>query len=144
MATQEPIDILAALRTYLVAQAALTGALSDASYIFAVPGLPDHIVSSMPCRVIAYLQSGGVPQGFQTPLTSARIEVRCYGATHIEASAVERKLALFLDKQSNIAIGSNCMFSSSKATEAQFFTDSATDWPFVFIVYDVIFNQSVT
>ncbi len=144
MATQEPIDILSNLRIYLVAQAALTALLTNATWIFAVPGMPDHVVSSMPCKIITYLQSGGVPHGFQTPLTSARIEFRCYGATHIEASAVERKLALFLDKQSNIAIGSNCMFSSSKATEAQFFTDSATDWPFVFIVYDVIFNQSVT
>jgi len=139
-----PIDVIASLRTYLVAQATLTAALSNAAYVYGPPGFPDSVVSSMPCRIITFLQSGGVPRGFQTPLTNARIELRCYGATHIEASTVERTLASVLDKQNNSAIGSNCLFSSSKATEASFLVDPSTDWPFVFVVYDLIFNQEVT
>ena len=142
--TMTPIDILAALRTYLVAQVTFTAALTDASYIFAAPGMPDHVVSSMPCKIVTYLQSGGMPHGFQTPLTTARIEVRCYGTTHIEASAVERKLASVLDKQNNVSIGSNCLFSAYKTTEPQFLMEPDTDWPFVFVVYNLVFNQTVT
>ncbi len=139
-----PIDTISNLRTYLVAQAALTAVLANAAYIYGPPGFPDSVVSSMPCQLITFLQSGGVPHGFQTPLTSARIEFRCYGATHIEASEVERTLASVLDKQNNAAIGSNCMFSASKSTEASFLTDPETDWPFVFVVYDLVFNMVVT
>ena len=143
MATLEPIDILANLRTYLTAQPDLTDELDDASYIWAPPGLPDYIVSSMPCKCITYLQSGGVPRGFQTPLTSVRIEFRCYGGTHIEASAVERKLARVLDKKNNVEIGDNCMFSAKKATEAQFLMEPDTGWPYVWIPYELIFNMTV-
>ncbi len=139
-----PIDVLSALRTYLVAQATLTAVLANAAYVYGPPGFPDSVVSSMPCQLITFLQSGGMPHGFQTPLTSARVELRCYGATHIEASEVERTLASVLDKQNNTVIGSNCMFSASKSTEASFMTDPETDWPFVFIVYNLIFNMSVS
>ena len=142
--TMEPIDILSSLRTYLVSQSDLTDELTNAAYIFAPPGFPDYIVSSMPCKCITYLQSGGVPRGFQTPLTSVRIELRCYGATHIEASAVERKLARVLDKKNNVEIGDNCMFSARKATEAQSLQGIETGWPYCWIPYDVIFNQEVS
>ncbi len=139
-----PIDTLAALRTYLAAQATLTTVLTDASYIFASPGLPDHIVSSMPCKAITYIQAGGMPHGFQTPLTSVRIEMRCYGGTHIEASEVERALASVLDKHNNEAIGANCMFSASKVTEAQSIQEPETEWPCLWVTYNVIFNIVVT
>ncbi|MBC8520760.1 MAG: hypothetical protein H8D26_02035 [Methanomicrobia archaeon] len=141
--TMTPIDVLANLRAYLVAQATLTTVLTNAAYVYGPPGFPDSVVSSMPCKLITFLQSGGAPRGFQTPLTNARVEFRCYGTTHIEASLVERTLASVLDKRNNSAIGSNCMFSASKATEASFLTDPSTDWPFVFVVYDLIFNQTV-
>ena len=140
----EPIDITANLRTYLVAQSDLTDELDNAAYVFGPPGLPDYIVSSMPCRCITYLQSGGVPHGFQTPLTSVRVEFRIYGGNHIEASAVERKLARVLDKQNNVEIGDNCMFSAKKATEAQFLQEPDTKWPYVWIPYELVFNQVVS
>lgn len=146
MATMEPIDTLAAIRVYLthVDQIALTNILTDATYIFGPPGIPDSLVSSMPCKCITYLQSGGLPRGFQTPLTVARLEFRCYGLTHIEASAVERKLALVLDKHNNEAVGSNCIFSARKATEAQFLVEMDTEWPYVWIPYELVFSQVVT
>ena len=142
--TMEPIDVLAALRAYLVGQVVLTEALTNAAYIFATAGIPDKIVSLMPCKVITFLQAGGMPHGFQTPLTSVRVELRCYGASHIEAHTVERKLASVLDKHNNIAIGDNCMFSAAKATEAQDLMEPDTSWPFVWVPYNVIFNQIVT
>ena len=140
----EPIDILANLRIYLTGQPILTSILTNAAYIFATPGIPDKIVSLMPCKVITFLQAGGMPHGFQTPLTSVRVELRCYGATFIEAHLVERKLASVLDKHNNIAIGGNCMFSAAKAAEAQDLMEPDTGFPFVWIPYNVIFNQIVT
>ena len=142
--TMTPIDVISNLRTCLVAQATLTAVLADAAYVYGPPGFPDSVVSSMPCQLITYLQSGGMPHGFQVPLTSARIELRCYGATHIEASEVERTLASVLDKQLNQAIGSNCLFSAYKVTEPQFLTEPDTDWPYVWVVYNLIFSQVVT
>jgi len=140
----EPIDILANLRIYLTGQPILTSILTNAAYIFATPGIPDKIVSLMPCKIITYLQAGGVPHGFQTPLTSVRVELRCYGATFIEAHIVERKLASVLDKHNNIAIGDNCIFSAAKATEAQDLMEPDTGWPFCWIPYDITMNQVVT
>jgi len=142
--TIEPIDVLANLRIYLTGQAALTATLTNASYIFATPGIPDKIVSLMPCKIITYLQAGGRTHGFQTPLTTARMELRCYGATFIEAHLVERKLASVLDKHNNIAIGDNCIFSAAKATEAQDLMEPDTGWPFCWIPYDITMNQVVT
>jgi len=139
----EPIDILANLRIYLTGQPILTSILTNAAYIFATPGIPDKIVSLMPCKVITFLQAGGMPHGFQTPLTSVRVELRCYGATFIEAHLVERKLASVLDKHNNIAIGDNCIFSAAKATEAQDLMEPDTGWPFVWVPYNVIFNMNV-
>lgn len=144
MATMEPIDVLANLRAYLVGESDLTDELENAAYIFGPPGIPDFLVSSMPCKVITYLQSGGVPRGFQTPLTAVRIELRCYGATFIEAHTVERKLASVLDKQNNIAIGDNCLFSAKKATEAQDIMEPETEWPAVWIPYNLIFSINVS
>jgi len=142
--TMEPIDILANLRIYLTGQATLTAILTNAAYIFATPGIPDKIVSLMPCKIITYLQAGGVPHGFQTPLTSVRVELRCYGATFIEAHMVERKLASVLDKQNNIAIGGNCMFSAAKAAEAQDLMEPDTKWPFTWTPYNITMGQIVT
>ena len=144
MATLEPIDIIADLRTYLVAQSDLTDELDNAAYVFGPPGLPDYIVSSMPCKCITYVQSGGVPRGFQTPLSVVRIELRCYGGTHIEAYTVERKLARVLDKHNNETIGDNCMFSARKSTEGQSVLEPETRWPCVWVSYDIIFSQVVT
>ena len=140
----EPIDILANLRTYLTGQATLTAVLTNAAYIYGPPGLPDRIISAMPCKVITYLQSGGMPHGFQTPLSTIRVEFRCYGATHVEASVVERKLASVLDKHSNVAIGTNCMFSARKATEAQSMQEPDTGWPFMWVPYECMFSQVVS
>ena len=139
-----PIDVIASLRTYLVGQATLTTVLTNAAYIYGPPGLPDAIVSKMPCKVITYLQSGGMPHGFQTPLSSVRIEFRCYGNSHIEAHTVERKLASVLDKKNNVQVGSNCIFSSRKATEAQDILEIETGWPCCWVVYEIITNQVVS
>lgn len=140
----EPIDVNKAIRDYLVNESDLTDELEDAAYIFGPPGLPDFIVSSMPCKCITYLQSGGVPRGFQTPLSVVRIELRCYGATFIEAHTVERKLARVLDKHNNEAVGTNCMFSARKATEAQSIMEPEVEWPMAWVPYEIIFNQVVT
>lgn len=144
MATMEPIDVLANLRTYLVGETDLTDVLTNAAYVYGPPGLPDFLVSSMPCKVITYLQAGGTTRGFQTPLSVVRIELRCYGLTHIEASTVERKLALVLDKHNNVAIGDNCLFSARKATEAQSMQELETAWPFMWVPYECTFSQVVT
>ena len=140
----EPIDILANLRIYLTGQPILTSILANAAYIFATPGIPDKIVGLMPCKIITYLQAGGMPHGFQTPLTSVRVELRCYGASHIEAHIVERKLASVLDKHNNIAVGTNCLFSAAKAAEGQDLMEPDTGWPFVWVPYNITANQVVT
>ena len=144
MATLTPIDTLASVRAYLVGQATLTTVLTNAAYVYGPPGLPDKIISAMPCKVITFLQSGGMPHGFQTPLTSVRVEFRCYGATHIEASTVERTLASVLDKKNNVEIGTNCLFSARKATEAQNLQEPDTGWPFMWVPYELTFNIVVT
>lgn len=143
MATQEPIDVNKAIRDYLIGESDLTDELEDAAYIFGPPGIPDHLVSSMPCKCITYLRSGGLPT-VRLPLSRVRIEFRCYGLTNIEANLIERKLALVLDKHVNTEINDYCMFSAHKASEAQDLVEPIVEWPYVWIPYNLIFNQTVT
>lgn len=143
MATIEPIDVNKAIRDHLIGESDLTDELEDAAYIFGPPGIPDFLVSSMPCKCITYLRSGGLPT-IRLPLSRVRLEFRCYGATNIEANLIERKLALVLDKHVNTAINSDCMFSAHKASEAQDLLEPEVEWPYCWIPYNLIFNETVT
>lgn len=126
------IDAHTALRTYLIAASPLRTLLGGA-YVY-WPELPASRSVSPIGKNIVFRFSGG-PTSPYLPTQQARVNFRCYGASHVEAMTVYRALYDRLHAIQNVIVGDTGIYGAEEDTPGEPLEDPGTGWPFVFTVY---------
>ena len=90
-------DFLSALRSYLLAQQAVTDLCDQRVFVLALPREEVEAdvdgKSKMPRRCVVLIASGPDSPNRRRLITEAKVDVVCYGATDFEAAEMERPVA---------------------------------------------------
>lgn len=85
-------DYLSALRTYLLSQPRVTDLCDREVYVLSIPGSEDF-VKSMPKKVVVLIPVAGDERMGLSPISHARVDSLCFGATDIEAFALSNAVS---------------------------------------------------
>lgn len=126
------IDAHSALRTYLIAASPLRTLLGG-TYVY-WPELPSSRAGDL--KSVVFRFSGGTSSPY-LPTQEARVNFRCYGATHVEAMTVYRALYDRLHAIQNVIVGDVGLYGAEEDVPGEPLEDPSTGWPFVFTVYTI-------
>ena len=130
------IDVRAAVRAYLAAQAGIIAQVS--TRVYGAPGIPREDALLMPRKALAFYASGGPGADRYVPEAHGNIQFRCYGATSLEAGVVYAALYDALHRKHHIRLtGDMLILTIEESMAPTDMVEPATGWPFVMCVYDV-------
>lgn len=131
------VDIVAALRAFLLDQSAVTDVSSGRIY---GTELPKDDAAPMPRQALVLKPSGG-PQpvrGYQE-LAGQRIDLRAYGATPFDAQEAERVTFEPLNQLVRVVYESVLIHSATPAGGFITGRDADTDWPLTVRSWQILF-----
>ena len=126
------IDVQSALRTHLIAPSALRTLLGG-NYVY-WPELPSTRAGNL--KSVVFRVGGGLTSPY-LPFQQARVNFRCYGESHFEATRVYRALYDRLHGIQNVIVGDVGFHGAEEDTPGEPLEDPSTGWPFVFTVYTI-------
>lgn len=119
-------DVLAAVRTYLLADAYVSGLCS--TRVFASE-FPKSEAPSMPRKMVVIVYSGGFERVATDPMVRPRMDIYSYGETFHEAAKVDGAVYDALKGVSRRRVGEVLLYAVSLAGGPVTLRDSDAGWP---------------
>lgn len=119
-------DVLADLRSILIADAEVNALVAGRVFVGEIPGAQ---AASMPRKCLVIKDAGGPENNGFLTLHSQRFDAFCYGETPYEANKVRRAVYSSLKSLSRRAQGASLIHSVMVSGGALFQRDPDTDWP---------------
>jgi hypothetical protein len=146
------IDPAAHLRQWLIDQAGIQAQVSTDSrgayrvYVAGVgAGIPQADATLMPRKAVVIVQSGGFAFPSDAPILDVRFQLRCYGATVLEAQEVYGAVFDVLHREQNqaVTVGATVahMYWCELASGPMLLPEPITEWPCVGGIYRALFHE---
>lgn len=132
------IDVEGALRSFLLADAAVSALTTD---VFALE-LPDGL--TMPGKAVVLQPSGGVPLAgaSNARVSSQRYDVKCYGETPYQAARVMGAVHDALKQMGRTTLDSAVLHGAVYSGGRISTREPTTEWPFVFESFQVFYAEN--
>ncbi len=127
------MDFLSACRSYLLAQKPVTDLADQRVFVLALPR--DEVEadaegkSKMPRQCVVLLSSGPDSPNRRRQIGEPKVEWVCYGATDLEAAAMERPVAQAFKDLNRELVGSVLLHNATIAAGPFQARDPETGWP---------------
>ena len=104
--------------------------------------LPESEAQSMPRSCVVITHSGGLSSGqgarSTVPITTSRMDVKCFGQTTMNCSHLHWNVHYFLVNLTRTFIASSIIHSAVVSGGTLALRDPDTDWPYFLASYDII------
>jgi len=126
-----PADVMVAL---MLATPAVTAQVAQRVW---APELPDGQAASMPRKCIVLAPSGGAGLGADdySDLSEPRFDIKCYGATWVEAQAVYREVYDLLKHVDGAVAAKGMIHTCAVESLGMMMRDAEGRWPMVLSVW---------
>lgn len=134
------MSTMTVMRTLLLSSSEVSTAAGGRIY---AGELPAAQAASMPRRAIVVTPSGGVGLGSRdySDLVEPRVDIKCYGATSVEAEDVHKVVRKFLRQLRPTVAAGILVHRVVVESHGSYLRDGPAEWPMYLSVYDVAMGE---
>ena len=133
------IDVELAVRTWLLTESAVTDQVS--TRIYCSPGIARSEVPNMPRKALTIYENAGPGTERKLPEAVANVQIRCYGATSLEARAVYNALHGVMQRASHERPATGQLLSTvHELSGARFVVEPPNEWPCYLSVWRIRYS----